>query len=177
MDINELNKKQLVLVTLLSTFVVSIGTGIITVSLMNEVPKTVPQTINNVIQRTIEKVSNDETVNTDKKQENKNTDQKMYVDENLLISVFKKEQVKSSTSENDETKDVKNVGQGLIISDLGLILLDSSMIQSGNEYATEIGGKNFDLSLVKKFDNGLSVVKMSPSLEKPKEDITKPKNQ
>lgn len=57
MEIQELNKKQLVLLTLLITFVVSIATGIITVSLMNQAPKSVPQTINNVIQRTIEKVT------------------------------------------------------------------------------------------------------------------------
>jgi len=36
MDIKELNKKQLILVTLLITFVVSIATGIVTVSLMQK---------------------------------------------------------------------------------------------------------------------------------------------
>ena len=61
MDVKELDKKQLILLTLLITFVVSIATGIITVSLMNQMPKSVPQTINNVIQKTIERVTTVET--------------------------------------------------------------------------------------------------------------------
>ena len=44
-DIKELNKHQLILVTLLITFVVSIATGIVTVSLMNQAPKSVPYTV------------------------------------------------------------------------------------------------------------------------------------
>lgn len=57
MKIEDLNKTQVVMLTLLTSFVTSIATGIVTVSLMEEAPQTLPQTINRVIERTVEKVT------------------------------------------------------------------------------------------------------------------------
>lgn len=52
----ELNKNQIVLLVLLVSFVTSIATGIVTVTLMDQAPKAVTQTINRIVERTVEKV-------------------------------------------------------------------------------------------------------------------------
>lgn len=61
MDIERLNKSQIVLLTLLVSFVTSIATGIVTVSLMEQAPPVIPQTINRVVERTVERVVPHET--------------------------------------------------------------------------------------------------------------------
>ena len=56
MDLEHLTKHQIVLLTLLISFVTSIATGIVTVSLMNQAPAGITRTINQIVERTVERV-------------------------------------------------------------------------------------------------------------------------
>ena len=195
MDVKELNKKQLILLTLLITFVVSIATGIVTVSLMNQMPKSVPQTINNVIQRTIEKVTTVQ-VPTPAKTDSKSSDSSatttpvtndqsptfsdsgdtlipLYLDSTDLSSLTVTpitENQSSSTSTVDQTatsntaSTVKpeSIGDGVIVSDVGLVLVDSNIISNNLKYKIVLNKTIFNASILKRFDNGFTIMKISP---------------
>lgn len=156
MDIKDLDKKQLILLTLLITFVVSIATGIITVSLMNQMPKSVPYTVNNVIQRTIEKVT---TVSEPSKEESvpiqgEQSKNSVVTPGEVLVKIYK-----------DEVLEDNVLGEGVLISDTGLILVDGSIINRSEKYMVVLGGIEFDAIVTKKYDNGFTILSIK---EKPK---------
>lgn len=157
MDIKELDKKQLILLTLLITFVVSIATGIVTVSLMQKAPKNVPQIVNNVIQRTIEKVSTVETGSSsdgDINTTTSNQNDQSIVNEEVVVPIYFVEE--DSSSDNK-----KEVGQGVIISDSGLILIDTSTLTQGDKYKVVLNNIDFNANVLKKFENGFTILKIS----------------
>lgn len=57
MDIEDLSKAQLLLLTVLVNFVVSIATGILTVSLLDQAPVSVGQKVDRIVERTVETIS------------------------------------------------------------------------------------------------------------------------
>lgn len=56
MDLEQLTKHQIVLLTLLVSFVTSIATGIVTVSLMDQAPPEITKVVNQIVEHTVEKV-------------------------------------------------------------------------------------------------------------------------
>ncbi len=185
MDIKELDKKQLILLTLLITFVVSIATGIVTVSLMNQMPKSVPQTINNVIQRTIEKVTTVETPIKDTSTTKTQESNLVVGDGDVVVSIYPSEvksipsntdasssvvdQINTSTSNGTvgTSTEVKELGQGIIISDVGLILVESSVLNDSQVYKVILNKVDFDATILKKFTNGFSILKISEKKSTP----------
>jgi hypothetical protein len=57
MNVEDLTKSQLLLLMVLVNFVVSIATGVLTVSLLSQAPTTVTQTVNKIVDHTINTIS------------------------------------------------------------------------------------------------------------------------
>jgi hypothetical protein len=56
MDLQDLNKSQLILLAVLISFITSIATGITTVTLMQQAPSSFTVPVNRVIKQTVEKI-------------------------------------------------------------------------------------------------------------------------
>lgn len=56
MDLEQLTKHQIILLTLLVSFVTSIATGIVTVSLMDQAPQGITRVVNQIVEHTVETV-------------------------------------------------------------------------------------------------------------------------
>lgn len=183
MDIKDLDKKQLILLTLLITFVVSVATGIVTVSLMNQMPKSVPQTINNVIQRTIEKVTTVETPVKENTTPSKTQESTSILGGgDVMVSIYPTDVNASTVNTNvlgnesiNNTLTTKELGQGIIISDVGLVLVDSSILNDSLVYKVILNKIDFDATILKKFTNGFTVLKITEKAPAVKTPVS-PKN-
>jgi S1-C subfamily serine protease len=111
----ELNKNQIVLLTLLVSFVTSIATGIVTVTLMNQAPAAVTQTINRIVERTVEKVVPGEPKVTTVVKEVPVvvTEEKLIVD---VINQASPAVVRVADAEGKTT-----LGSGFVVSETGLV--------------------------------------------------------
>ncbi|MBU0612173.1 hypothetical protein KKA39_02550 [Patescibacteria group bacterium] len=123
MDIKDLNKSQLILLAILLSFIVSIATGITTVTLMEQAPESVTIPINRVIQQTVEKivpVSNKETITQALSEDQKKLLEELKAIKPLTVSLFLKE-------ENED----KLLGTGLFLGDNRVVI--ASVIPEQNE--------------------------------------------
>jgi hypothetical protein len=57
MNLEDLTKTQLLLLTVLVNFVTSIAVGVLTVSLLDQAPPTITQTVNQIVERTVEGIA------------------------------------------------------------------------------------------------------------------------
>lgn len=91
MDLENLTKTQVILLTLMVSFVTSIATAIFTVSLVNQGPPPITNTINKVVERIIDPVG---TAQKEEEEENKNKGQNQQPafisKEEAIVSVVKK---------------------------------------------------------------------------------------
>jgi hypothetical protein len=146
-----LTKQQLILAALLVSFVSSIATGIVTVSLLDQTPQGVTQTINQVVERTIEKV----VIPPDEK-----NDQKASVITTKETVVVKAEDQTVAVIEKNEKSVVKIKGvinaegvpqdrTGILLTTEGLIATDAADISVWGKYeAVTSDGMSRNLKVV-----------------------------
>ncbi len=147
----DLNKQQLVLVSLLVSFVTSIATGVVTVALVEQAPPVVGETINRVVEKTIEKVTPAAVT------ENRAAaipQIRIIKEEDLVVTAVELNtksivHVKASYSADPQIF----VALGVIVSKDGYIVSPKANIEEGGEYSAELSdGTTYDLDLVARND-------------------------
>ena len=135
MDLEELSKSQIILLTLLVSFVTSIATGIVTVSLMDQAPPAIAQTVNRIVERTVEKVvslpSQTAAAVT--------TEKTVVIKESDLISDAVAKMTPSVVRLYDGVgKDAAFLGLGVVIDPAGSIVVDASTLGAMNEVVARL---------------------------------------
>lgn len=136
MDIERLTKMQIVLLTLLVSFVTSIATGIVTVTLMDQAPPAITQTINRVVERTVEKVVPDKSQGAS------------VITKEVTVVVKEDDLITDSIDKNSKSvvrikkmnaggEAGKLVGLGVIVSRDGMVATDPSVIEDEDAYIVE----------------------------------------
>lgn len=133
-----LTKQQIVLLTLLVSFVTSIATGIVTVSLMDQAPAGVTQTINRVVEHTIERVV---TANVVAPTEDNSISQ---ITAKISKSTIR---IKPESGAGDSV-----TGLGVILSDDGVVVVDKAEL-IGNSVGILSTGEEYPLQIIKSDSN------------------------
>lgn len=165
MDIEQLSKSQIVLLTLLVSFVTSIATGIVTVSLMDQAPPSVAQTVNRVIERTVQQVVPSQqsaaAVVTQEKT--------VVVSESDLISQavsrFSPSTVRLYSSASDTPA---FLGLGVVLDASGIIATDASALSDVVDVVAELSDSSEVRAFVTSRDekNGIAYLTSSTSTMK-----------
>ena len=153
MELEELNKTQIVLLTLLVSFVTSIATGIVTVTLLDQAPPAVTQTINRIVERTVERIvpaepGSPSIITTEKettivvKEEDLITES-IERNKQYLVRLVRASDVVVETAiplagdEEGEIVQIQSVnensviGLGVIVRSEGLVVTDRSIVEEG----------------------------------------------
>lgn len=132
-----LNTQQIILLCLLVSFVTSIATGITVVSLMQQAPGPVTQTINRVIERTVETVTDKPVV--DEIKDLINPEPKKDV---VTVVVNQEDQSINAVEKNENSiarlvfnnSSEEFVTLGMVLNQAGDILVDKRMINARTNY-------------------------------------------
>jgi hypothetical protein len=153
-----LTKHQIVLLTLLISFVTSMATGIVSVALMNQAPAGVTQTINRVVQTTVEKIIPQASTSTP------NSTPGQIIKETVVVSSDNAvtDAVATNTASviriyrtnSDPSLGLSSmtlVGIGMSVTDDGIIATDQSIISSdsGKYFVSDGNGKLLPLDILR----------------------------
>ncbi len=139
-----LNKSQIILLALFVSFVSSMATGIVVVTLMQQAPEPVFQTITNVIEKTIEKTI-EKIVPTIVEKPGQII---VIKDEDLMIAAIERNSKSVvAFSIAGEDGEIRSAGVGVIVSADGLVITDKSNI-GGGVLTTTVNGIKYALEVI-----------------------------
>lgn len=151
-----LTKTQIVLLTLFVSFVASMATGIVVVTLMQQSPEPVTQSLTRVVERTIEKITNSPAGTL--------SPATPPSSEDLMVAAIQ-QNIKSTVAfkavgQNGESR---AAGVGTIVSADGLVITDAGNFGEG-VLTTTIGGVSYALQVISnEKGNSLGLGKLTPT--------------
>jgi hypothetical protein len=149
----ELNKSQIVLLTIFVTFITSIATGIVTVTLLSQAPVGVTKVIDHVVEKTIEKVV--PSVISGRVAMVEKEKVKVISSEDLLIAAIARNQgslwaIRGVPEGSLDATDQTFYGLGFVLTKDGVLVSDISAGIVGVSYhANDASGRTVALSLIK----------------------------
>ncbi len=182
MNVEELNKTQIILLTLLVSFVTSIATGIVTVSLVNQAPPVMTETIHKVIEKTVERIVPGEqkatiiekTTTVVMNNDNSVADAVEKNSESLvrIFSVPKtaEEFLTEKETEGLSSKEAIFVGLGVVLSETGIIVTDDGISDNGDIYFILRDGAEVELE-IENFQSDNSAVFLNARIPSGADDI------
>lgn len=150
MEIEELTKSQIILLVLLVSFVTSIATGIVTVSLLAQAPPAITQTVNRVIERTVETVvpSENQTASVITKETTVVVKEDDLITKSISDSFGKIARIYEGTATSTPILALGAVvGNGTIITDLAMVSGEHAVSIGGNTYRYVVTDKIPDISI------------------------------
>lgn len=160
---DNLNKHQIILLALLVAFVSSIATGITVVSLLGQSPQPVAQTINRVVEKTIERVVSPS--NSSAPQEKTTV---VVKEEDLTIDSVDKNSKSLVHIHGPVAGEAEAfVGDGVVVSDKGFIVADKTSLLVTNSYIGVLSdGTKIPLQIVSNNDAlGITLLQAKPSAD------------
>ncbi len=153
--IQDLNKTQLILLAILLSFVVSIATGIVTATLLQQAPPAVTQTINRVVQHTIEKVVPDYIPSK--------TQTIVVKEDDLVVDAVSK--IRTNLFPVFDTADSKvSLGNVYSVGD-GIFISQSEIIDSSKSYVVKSGDLQIPVKVSSLSPDGIAILSADPSLK------------
>jgi S1-C subfamily serine protease len=162
MDVQELNKSQLILLAILLSFITSIATGIVTVTLMQQAPVSVTAPINRVVKQTVEKITQVEG--------NQTVQTVIIKEEDLVVDAIAKNESavfvisKEGLDENGKTIEI-SAGRGFTISTDGIIVADTSLVFDKENYFVKNSSGKFKAEFISTDKKGFSFLKIGVPLD------------
>jgi hypothetical protein len=166
---NDLNAQQIVLLTLLVSFVTSIATGITTVSLLEQAPAPFTQTINRVVEKTIETIIPQPNENSNVvKTPIKETITVIVKDEDLVIDAVSKNSKSLARIYQKVGATEVFIGLGIVFDNQGRLVTDASVIQKSGKYTAVYSSGKYNLSVgYRELNDPYAILKISDGQNAP----------
>ena len=155
----DLTKTQLILLMLLVSFVVSIATGITTVTLMDQAPESIIQPITKVIRETVEMVVPGETKTITE------TNTIIIKEEDLIVKAIENNQKSLVNLYSFYGETEEKVGTGFFVSANGLFIIGDNTLSKEKNYQIKINEKEIEMNLLINNEKGFSILKAISSDE------------